>query len=306
MQLTYYKCLLRRLPTSHLLYTNCLEELKRIEAGLSGEERVLRELLDLSGNYIWLSNYQCYSPQKTTHQIDFIILCPHFTVVLEVKNISGTVSYQTVGKEFIRTRPDGQTEIFRNPFDQAFRHQQLLEQLFDMWKIELPITHAVIMTNSNTHICPSFGNLPIFHVTHLRKYLSDLKKHYPIHRLNLNLLKRKLEDYACILPPRQKVSPSEISPGILCSSCLNEMTYNNGVSICKSCGKQSRSALLETLRDYYFLVDRTISNRELREFAKLNSRHQAAKILSRLSLEKIGNTRSIRYLLPETLSEIPF
>ena len=306
MQQSYYKCLLRRLPSSHALYINCVEELQRIEAGMSGEERVLRELLDLPGHYIWLSNFQCYSPQKTSHQMDFIILCPHFAVVLEVKNISGTVSYQTVGKEFIRTRPDGQTEIFRNPFDQAFRHQQMLEQLFAMWKIELPVTHAVVITNSNTHICTSFGNLPIFHVTYLRKYLSDLKNHFPIHKLNLNLLKRKLEDYACILPPRQKVSPSEILPGILCSSCLNEMTYLNGVSICKSCGKQSRTALLETLRDYYFLVDRTISNRELREFARLGSRHQAAKILARLSLEKIGNNRSTRYKLPHTLTEIPF
>ena len=126
MQQSYYKCLLRRLPPSHAHYINCLEELQRIEAGLSGEERVSRELLDLPEHYIWLSNFQCYSPQKTPHQIDFIILCPNFAVVLEVKNISGTVSYQSVGKEFIRTRPDGQTDIFRNPFDQAFRHQQRL------------------------------------------------------------------------------------------------------------------------------------------------------------------------------------
>ena len=305
MQLSYYKCLLRRLPTSHANYINCVEELQRIEAGMTGEERVSRELLDLPSHYFWLSNYQCYSPQHTPHQIDFIIICPHFAVVLEVKNISGTVSYQTVGKEFIRTRPDGQTDTFRNPFDQAFRHQQMLEQLFTRWKIELPVTHAVIMTNSNTRICTSFGNLPIFHVTYLRRYLTNLRKHFPKQQIDLDPLKRKLEDYACILPPRQKVSPKDILPGIICSSCLDEMTYLKGVSTCKSCGKRSRTAILETLRGYYFLNDRTITNRDLCKFAKLGSRHQATKILSKFASEKIGNGRNIHYKLPHSLTELP-
>ena len=86
-----YKCLLRRLPKTHEQYATFHEEFSRLDAGLAGEQRVAREMQDIPYNYIWLKNYQCFSPQNTPHQIDFIILSPHFAVVLEVKNISGNV-----------------------------------------------------------------------------------------------------------------------------------------------------------------------------------------------------------------------
>lgn len=301
MQYLYYKCLLRRLPKTHDQYSTFQEEFSRLDAGIAGEQRVAREMSDIPYNYIWLNNYQCLSPQNTPHQIDFILLSPHFAVVLEVKNITGNLYFQPESKEFYRVRIDGQLDYFRSPFDQAIRHQQLLEQLFEMWNTPLPVTYAVVNTNTNSRIGTTFEGLPIFHVSYLRVYLNQLMEKHPPRNFDLLALKEKLQSFSVVFPPRKLVNNSELLTGIICNVCQTKMSYNQGISTCANCNHRSRNGILETLRDYYFLVDTTISNSEFRWFSGIESKDRASKILSRLSLEKIGNHRSTRYIIPESL-----
>ena len=301
MQYLYYKCLLRRLPKTHDQFSTFQEEFARLDAGIAGEQRVSREMSDIPYNYIWLNNYQCLSPQNTPHQIDFILLSPHFAAVLEVKNITGNLYFQPESKEFYRVRIDGQIDYFRSPFDQAIRHQQLLEQLFEMWNIPLPVTYAVVNTNTNSRIGTTFEGLPIFHISYLRVYLNQLMAKYPSKNIDLVALKEKLQSFSVAFPPRKLVDNSELLTGIICTVCHSKMSYNQGISTCANCKHRSRNGILETLRDYYFLVDTTISNYEFRWFSGIESKDRASKILSRLSLEKIGNHRSTRYIIPESL-----
>lgn len=301
MQYSYYKCLLRRLPKTHDQYSTFQEEFSRLDAGIAGETRVAREMLDIPYNYIWLKNYQCFSPQNTPHQIDFIIFSPHFAVVLEVKNISGNLYFQPESKEFYRVRNDGQIDYFRSPFDQAIRHQQLLEQLFEMWSTPLPVTYAVVNTNTNSRIGTTFEGLPIFHISYLRVYLNQLLSKYPSRNIDLFALKDKLQSFSVVFPPRKLVNDSEILTGIICNVCHSKMIYNQGISICANCKNRTYNGILETLRDYYFLINTTISNSEFRWFSEIECKSRASKILSRLPLNKIGNYRSTRYIIPENL-----
>ena len=301
MQYLYYKCLLRRLPKTHAHYSTLQEEFSRLDAGLAGEQRVAREMLDIPYNYVWLKNFQCLSPQNTPHQIDFIILCPHFAVVLEVKNMSGHLFFQPESKEFYRARLDGQVDFFRSPFDQAIRHQQLLEQLFEMWNTPLPVTYAVVSTNTNSRIGTTFEDLPIFHVSYLRIFLSKLLKRHPPMNIDVIKLKEKLQSYSVVFPPRKLVNNSDLLTGVLCSVCHAKMTFSHGVAICTVCNHRTRNGILETLRDYYYLVDTTISNREFRWFSEIYSKARASKTLLRLPLKTTGNHRSTRYIIPENL-----
>lgn len=301
MQYSYYKCLLRRLPKTHEQYSTFEEEFSRLDAGIAGEQRVAREITDIPYQYIWLKNYQCISPQNTTHQIDFILLSPHFAVVLEVKNITGNLCYHPESKEFYRVRTDGQLDYFRSPFDQAIRHQQLLEQLFEMWNTPLPVTYAVVNTNTNSRIGTTFEGLPIFHVSYLRVYLNQLMRKYPPRNIDLAALKEKLHSFSVVFPPRKLVNDRELLTGIICTNCHYKMNYNQGISTCANCKHRTRNGIIQSLRDYYFLVDTTISNGEFRWFCEIESKDRASKILSRLSLEKIGNRRSTRYIIPQSL-----
>ena len=79
------------------------------------------------------------------------------------------------------------------------------------------------------------------------------------------------------------------------------MIYNQGISTCTNCKHRTRNGILETLRDYYFLVDTNISNSEFRRFSEIECKSRVSKLLSRLPLEKTGNHRSTRYTIPEKL-----
>lgn len=299
LQYLYNQTLLRRLPIGHPEILLAENELARIEAGRYGELRVLRELEDMPFTAQLITNFECISALSTLHQIDFLLLTSRYVLILEVKNMSGTLHYQSLHHEFHRTKFDGTTDHFRNPFDQAYRHQTMLEHYLAVWDMPLPVTYAVVMTNSNARIDPSFGELPIFHVTHLRKYLRDLDSRFEVTDVDLVHLREKLDGTATVIPPRKRVDASEILPGILCSVCGGIAEYNYGVCVCTVCGRHSRKGIEEAMRDYRMLIDETITNQEFRLFTGIGSVYTASKILSRLGMRSIGTKRGKIYILPD-------
>jgi len=119
--------------------------------------------------------------------------------------------------------------------------------------------------------------------------------------IDLEALKEKLQSFSVVFSPRKLVNIHELLTGIICNVCHSKMQYNQGTSICTNCKHRTRNGILETLCDYYFLVDTTISNCEFRWFSEIESKSRASKILSRLPLKKTGTNRSTRYIIPENL-----
>ena len=298
IQLLYYKRLLPRLPSNHPQFLTMQDKLAQAKAGLYGELRVLRELQDLPNEFFWLTDFQCFSLQQFTHQIDFLILTPRCAIILEVKNTTGNLSYQPFQHEFYRTKIDGQVDVFRNPFDQAYRHQCMLEQYFSLWQIDLPICYAVVIVNKNVRLDASFGQLPIFHVSYLRKYLHELQKHFPIANIDFVKLHGNLKATATILPPRRIVDKHDLQCGILCKHCLNTMIYKGGLCSCR-CGFATRDGVQQTMLDYQVLVGERITNQEFRRFTHIDDVYTASKILTRLGYEKHGKNRGVYYIISE-------
>ena len=127
MRHLYYKSLRRRLNQQEN-FPLLEEKIQRAESGIYGEMLVARELSDINlPHFDWIANFQYLSSQNTSYQIDFILILPHCLVILEAKNITGVARYIPHSHEFQRIKSTGEIDSFRNPFDQAFRHQQLLE-----------------------------------------------------------------------------------------------------------------------------------------------------------------------------------
>ncbi len=299
MQYIYHSLLSRRLSLHHPQLSKIQDEFARLEAGRYGEARLLRELEDLPDDITWFTNFQCYSLQNAPHQIDFLVLTPTCAIILEVKNISGFLSYQTSPQEFHRTRADGTVDHFRNPFDQAYRHQLMLEQYFTRWRVELHILYAVVMTNTNARLDASFGKLPIFHVSYLRKFIRNSLQQLPLAHVEIQQLQHHLEDIAVTLPVRKLVEVEDVRCGILCNVCNEVMRYQNGMCICATCGEKSRTGIQEAMRDYRMLVGDRISNKEFRRFTGIDCVYTASKILMRLGYEKFGKNRGVYYIIPE-------
>lgn len=88
----FVKTLLNRLKVDDLDAPAIEQEFYRLEAGLSGEQKLKRLLSDYhfrSPSHIFY-NFECINSKGFTHQMDALLITPHFVVIMEVNQKSGT------------------------------------------------------------------------------------------------------------------------------------------------------------------------------------------------------------------------
>ena len=83
------EALLARLHPSHPQFLKLEQELKRQQAGDFGEKYIMNELQTLPNDVQLLHNV--ILPTVLAIQIDILIITPNGIILLEVKNIKGTV-----------------------------------------------------------------------------------------------------------------------------------------------------------------------------------------------------------------------
>ena len=303
-QLLYMQSLLRRMHEHDEHFSHFQAELNNLEAGYVGEQRTDRELLDFTIPHLHhlLHNVELLTVQGPSHQIDSIVLTSHFLLILEIKNITGTLIYKPGHHEFSRLRKDGILENFTDPFEQAYRHQLMIEQLFRSWHIRLPVEYAVVIVNQNAVLDESLRGFPIFHLTGLRRYINNLFLKYPEHDVELEQVSKRFLGMLHRHPARRRVNDTDrLKKGVLCAACefKSVMDYQNGSWCCQTCGTRDKHALRWALHDYRLLISDRITNQQFREFVGIESMQVASKILSRLGFEKVGDKRGRFYIIPE-------
>ena len=303
-QLLYMQALLRRLHAHDEHFSNTQTEVNNLEAGYFGEQRIDREFTDFTmlHNHYLLHNVELLTSHGSSHQIDSIVLTSHFLLILEIKNITGTLLYKPDHHEFSRLRKDGIVENFTDPFEQAYRHQLLIERLLRSWRIQLPVEYAVVIANQNAVLDESLRGFPIFHLTGLRRYINNLFLKYPAHDVKLEQVSNHLLGLIHRHPPKRRITDTNrLKKGVLCVKCdfKSWMDYQNRSWCCRTCGTRDKNALRWALHDYRLLIGERITNQQFREFVGIESMQVASKILSRLGFEKVGDKRGRFYIIPE-------
>ena len=296
------EAIVRRLPRKHTVYSNYNEHLRRIQAGFAGEQRVDAEWpeIDLPSPHYFLHDFQVMNHAGSTHQMDTILLCPHFLLILEIKNITGILSYDASFSQFIRTTIDGTVEGMSDPFQQLERHVALMKRLIQQEHLGLPVLHAVVMATKNGILTEDFKGQPIFDVTGLRSQMQKwLELHQPsakegeglFHFANLLLsmhtrVKREIN-----------VPLKDIVKGVLCINCEDgqPLRYHYKKWLCPRCGLVESSALNRTLDDYRLLVGPKLTNKSFCEFFSIDSPNLAYKLLQQLPLRAEGTKRHRKY-----------
>ncbi|MFF5995235.1 nuclease-related domain-containing protein [Lysinibacillus sp. KU-BSD001] len=305
-QLLYYQALLRRIYEHDVEYEDFHKQLLSLEAGHSGEQRTDREFIDiaLTHPHTLLYNLELLNAQGTSHQIDSILVTPNFLLILEIKNMNGTLFYNATHHEFGRIRHNGQVDIFSDPFAQSHRHQTVLERLLHHWGFMLPVMYVVVVANSNVRFDQSLQHYPILQLSGLRLYIERLFEKYSIEYVNTTELE-KLSTYllSTLHRPAVKrfVAPERLQKGVLCAKCqfTEVMVYVNRTWYCPKCGERNKKAVHQALHDYRLLISDRITNKEFRDFVGIESMQVASKILSRLGYEKIGDKRGRVYIISE-------
>ena len=281
------------------------EEFYRMKAGLAGEEKLKTTLADYAfkSDYTVFYNFECVNDRGFTHQIDALLITPHFIIIFEVKQISGTLYYKPSLHEFYRITDNDTRENFPNPFDQAFRHKLFIEHFLLQQNIKIPVLQLVVIANYRAKLDLSLQGLPIMHMSGLPNFLERSYEKYPTSSINIPLLRSKFEEIIQQLPARRTIESHRIKTGVLCRTCdySSTMQYSRGVWQCKICATKMKDALYETLHHYRVLISPRISNKEFRAFVDIQSKFVASKLLSRLGLESYGEKKGRYYVIPEDI-----
>lgn len=97
---------------------------------------------------------------------------------------------------------------------------------------------------------------------------------------------------------RYKLTESDLLKGMICENCnCHQLLRRYGTRICKPSGLASKDAHVQALRDYFYLIGPTITNRQLRDFLNISSASTATGILQSLNLTSRGVNKGREYSL---------
>ncbi|MED1468829.1 nuclease-related domain-containing protein [Bacillus salipaludis] len=140
--------ILRRLPLSHAKYQQILDELGRRQAGYEGEKSLdfyYRELpkqkyLIFHDLNLPDGDYNC--------QIDTLLLTPEFILIIDVKNMSGKLIFDTENEQFIQIKGE-EEKGYSDPIAQAERHHEYIKKLLAANHLPpVPVVYLVVISNS--------------------------------------------------------------------------------------------------------------------------------------------------------------
>lgn len=305
------EALLNRLPTNHCRRTKVEQDLARINAGYRGEGSLDYYLSFLDEKEYFILHNVRLTNKTYSFQIDTLILTPYFILIIEVKNLSGTILIDSVFRQLIRTM-NGTENYFPHPEDQTYHQRiQLLHWLQHHKLPILPIEILVVFANQNcilksddsypktnqsssiirsTSLLTKIEQIEIKHTKEylskkeIRKIASLINKHHASHTLDILLT--------------YQIDRKELIFGVQCPECtVYFMLRKQGKWYCPVCGTTSIHAHLQALQDYSLIVGSFISNKEIREFLCISSTSIARKLMKSSNIPSVGSTKDKQYQL---------
>jgi Nuclease-related domain len=305
MHLQQLEALLRRLPDNHPKRKNVYEDFARRMAGYKGEQSVDYHLHFLPHhNYVIMHDLRLFDGSHH-FQIDTLIMTTRFVLFLEVKNIAGTLTFDSEFHQLIRTF-DNKSEGFPDPLLQIYRQQIQLQKIVPP---NLPIDSLIIISNPRTIIKNTSADNPIsrkiIHSANLIKKINELDTMYNVEVLTTSQFRKLTEKIINSHSPLKSdilslhsLSVSDLITGVQCPNCLHTpmiRTHKNWT--CPQCNVTSTNAHIQAMKDYALLVRTSIANQEIKDFLQLTSSVATRTLLQKLNLPHQGKCKARKYEL---------
>lgn len=312
LKLFKFEALFRRIALEHPKRQIASELYAKSMAGYRGERS-----LDFPLSFLTEQKYHIFHDLRLydgTHffQIDCLLLSSNFMIIIEVKNIIGTLIFDSIFNQLIRINDNKDETAFSSPVVQVNRQVEQLQKWLKLQKFpSMPIVPLVIIGNDKSVIKSTEKEksqslsqfvLPYYvlpekikeleerHTTHL---LTDECHRTLSNQLLLQDTPLEFNILQCFHIPE-----SDLIKGIQCTNCkLFSMHRTYGTWVCNRCMATSKNAHLHALRDYYLLINNTISNRQMNDFLNINSPHITKHLLNSLCFKTIGTNKGRKYVL---------
>ncbi|RSD25120.1 nuclease-related domain-containing protein [Mesobacillus subterraneus] len=282
------------------------KKLYRKRAGYKGETILDYHLAQIDHSEMVIL-HDLRIPINATHfQIDTLILTSCFILIIDSKYLAGTLIFLPEFDQMLRIQNDIE-ESFPDPILQAKTQvSQLRTYLKKHHYTPPPLEHLVAISNSQSIIKNPTNNrevssrvfrsssvafkIPPFYQKHTNCHLTqnDLKK----------ISRQLVKSHEPFLPDIHSMSLpfDQILQGVQCIACeVFGMDYHQGKWHCRSCGHNSADAHIQALKDYFLIFGPEITNKQFREFMKINSPSTAKRILASIDLVCTGTNKGRTY-----------
>ncbi|CAG9612445.1 hypothetical protein BACCIP111899_01622 [Bacillus rhizoplanae] len=301
------EALLRRVPVDHPKRNAIFETFAKHKAGYKGEQAIDYPLSFLPDKeYSILHDIRLFD-QDHYFQIDTLILSSRFILLLEIKNITGTLLFDSEFNQLIRIS-EQKSEGFPDPILQIKRHEKQLQKWLNLHGFStLPIESLVVISTPRTIINTSSHDQDfsqkVIHSANLPNKIEDLER---MHEINILSAKEIQEltiqimiDHSPLhrnILEQYKVTKHELLKGVQCPKC----SYLPMVKImkgwhCSNCNGISKFAHKNALQDYALLLGMTTTNKELKDFLHITSSPVIKRLIRAMNLPYKGENKGREY-----------
>lgn len=299
------EAILRRIDSKHSKHSTLEEERGKRLAGYRGEQSLDYYFSQLPKKDFHIL-HDVRIPRFESHffQLDTLILTTRFLLQIEVKNISGALFFDQTFNQLIRTF-DEKEQAFPDPLLQVKRQQQHVQS----WLAEnqfpaMPIFPLIVISHPSTII--KSAPEKVIHAAALPDKINQLERKYQKEIVQLKDLKRMsrllIKQHTPLNPDLLKtyhIKEKEIKAGVHCPKCsFLPLKKSKKGWYCPACEAYDKSAHIEALKDYAYLIETTITNQQAREFLQVTSPYVVSRLLASLNLEYTGNLKGRKYKLP--------
>lgn len=292
----------KRLHLKHPLYGKIINDIHTTSAGDFGEEVVFRELEKMQLPYKYYVFHKLLLHAENAFELDILLITPFGAVILEVKNITGEIEFRDNPSQIVQRKDNGEINKYLCPATQLNGYKYQLSQFFIDHNIPIPIDGVVVFASRNSFVSVSTNKAKVLYKNEIRPYLRNLQTQKRIvndenmEKIKNILLKKNTPFTYFPLTKHFSINSNELIRGVECPKCnYIGMQKIKRTWHCPKCGKRDLYAHKRTLTTYFLLCKDSITNKECREFLKLNNRHEATRILANEDLIKIGIKKSTSY-----------
>lgn len=281
------EALLARLPKGHPQIPALQRQIARDRKGYEGERKLDYYLKRLPDDFFVLSDY-CFHLDCQQVQLDSLIVSPHALFIIEAKNISDELTFNTNLKQCFRSGRQ-RKEGFKYPITQvenmSFRLETFLQQLqlahlpiyyFVAFADRSMIYHVIGDEEHFSKVAAYIDDIPL-RIMALNKELQEKNPHKGNEQYRNQIssqLMKHVKTFDIDIYREFPIDAADILPGIHCPSCFKlTMKRQNRTWYCPRCQTKSKIAHIKALQEYLLLHGNEISNKTARKFLQLSSRH---------------------------------
>ncbi|SFL84721.1 nuclease-related domain-containing protein [Salibacterium qingdaonense] len=280
----------RRLPELHPKRDEVKQKYLRYAAGYRGEKAIDYHLSFLDPPHLILHDLRLFS--RTSHfQMDTLLLTPTFTLIIEVKNLAGTLHFDEHRYQMTR-RLHGEEEGFTDPRLQVQRHKLQLEEWLKHHSLVLPpIYPLVVISFPSTIIQAPLTN--VIHAAQLPFEIETYKRREGKAATPFSSIQRVSDKLISACRPKEveileefDLTPADVQRGVQCAECakLPMKKGRNGHWCCPFCGFSSKDAPRSALQDYNALIHPFLTTEQCCDFLNLPSSQVTRRLLQSLNV----------------------